>query len=426
MPTIRIVAFAATALLGLVLCFIWWRERSSALIGWWGVAQLVMAAGIEFAGTAATTNDAALIVFGHAIMVLSAAIMWMAAREFEGRTLNPLWIAVWPCGVIIASASGLITSFDQRLILACTLLATLNVMAAAEFMFQEGERLVSRWPAIVLLIATAVGFLAWMPLTLIMPVREVGLIYASGWMPSVILIALLSRIALAFVILALVKEREEERQRLFAMTDPLTGLPNRRALFETAAALSSYDGAMRGDPIAVMVFDLDHFKKINDTYGHRLGDRVLQLFANTLSDGFEIDNSIIGRLGGEEFAAIMPGTDLDAATVQAEKVRIAFADAAAMIDGMSIAGTVSVGVAGNDDFDCDLGGLFHRADGALYAAKQSGRNRVQAIGPGEPLHFEDVDGAEHLPPARWLGDIGAIPRTSMVTRRYRSWRAGAA
>jgi diguanylate cyclase (GGDEF)-like protein len=418
MPTITLVSLAATTIVGLLLCFVWWRERSSALIGWWGVAQLVMASGIALAATAAFVKNPSLSVFGQALMVLSAAIMWMAVRGFEGRQLNPLLVAVWPCGVVIAAATGLVATFDQRLILACTLMATLNLMAAAEFTYQETDRLVSRWPAIVLLLVTAAGFLAWMPLTLTMPIREVGLVYASSWMPVVILIALLSRIALAFMVLAIVKERQELQQRMFALTDALTGLPNRRALFESADALAGHSKFLWGDPISVMVFDLDHFKKVNDTYGHRLGDRVLQLFANTLLE--ELDTgTILGRLGGEEFAAILPGADLSAAAAKAESVRAAFADTAAVIDGRAVAGTVSIGVASHDDIDCDIGALFHRADGALYAAKQTGRNRVQVIGPQEPMLFEDTGLDAHVVPPRWFGEQGALAPTARATRRYR-------
>jgi diguanylate cyclase (GGDEF)-like protein len=418
MPTISLVSIAATAMLGLVLLFVWWRERSSALIGWWGAAQLVMASGIAMATTASALNHPPLSVFGQAMMVLSAAILWMAVREFEGRRLDPVWVAVWPCGVIIAAATGLTATFDQRLILACTLMATLNLMAAAEFTYQETERLVSRWPAIVLLVITSCGFLAWMPLTLIMPIREVGLAYASNWLPAVILIALLSRIALALVVLAIVKERQELQQRVFALTDALTGLPNRRALFEAVDALAAHGKYLKGDSVSVMVLDLDHFKKINDTYGHRLGDRVLQLFAGALAD--ELDTgSILGRLGGEEFAAILPGANLSAAAAKAECVRAAFAEIAAIIDGLPVGGTVSIGVASNDHIDCDIGALFHRADGALYAAKQTGRNRVQVIGPKEPMLFDEAVLEAHVVPPRWFGERGVPAPTERSTRRYR-------
>ena len=418
MPTISVVSLAATTIVGLLLCFVWWRERSSALIGWWGVAQLVMASGIAFAATASAVKQPSLTVFGQALMVLSAAIMWMAVRGFEGRRLNPLLVAIWPCGVVIAAATGLVANFDQRLILASTLMATLNLMAAAEFTYQETDRLVSRWPAIVLLVITGASFLAWMPLTLTMPVREVGLVYASSWMPSVILIALLSRIALAFMVLAIVKERLELEQRMYALTDALTGLPNRRALFESADELADHSKFLKGEPVSVMVFDLDHFKKINDTYGHRLGDRVLQQFANTLLE--ELDaGTILGRLGGEEFAAILPGVDLSAAAAKAECVRAAFANTAAVIDGLAVAGTVSIGVAAHDDIDCDIGLLFHRADGALYAAKQTGRNRVQVIGPKEPMLFENTGLDAHVVPPRWFGERSVLAPTARATRRYR-------
>src|SRR5262249_55030074 len=85
MPTVTLVSFAATAILGLVLCLLWWQERSSELIGWWGVAQLVMASGIAFASAASFSVNAPLLAFGQALMVLAAAIVWMAVREFEGR-----------------------------------------------------------------------------------------------------------------------------------------------------------------------------------------------------------------------------------------------------------------------------------------------------------------------------------------------------
>jgi diguanylate cyclase (GGDEF)-like protein len=145
------------------------------------------------------------------------------------------------------------------------------------------------------------------------------------------------------------------------------------------------------------VFDLDHFKKINDTFGHRLGDRVLQMFADTLSDRLET-GSIVGRLGGEEFAAILPGANLAAAAATAEQVRADFAAIARVVDGLQVAGTVSIGAAASEEIDCDLGMLFHRADGALYAAKQAGRNRVQLIGPHEPMRF---DHASNVVTPRW-------------------------
>jgi len=405
LATISVTSCAATMVIGLVLCFGWLQERSSPMIGWWGVSQLVMAAGIAFAATASYSNSGALAAFGQALMVISSTIIWMAAREFAGRPLNPLWLGIWPCGFIIAAAA-ILKSFDQRLITVCTIMALLYVFTAIEFARQKSERLAGRWPAVLLLLVMAAGYIFWMPLALQMPILEVSRADASRWLPTAILIATLGRIALAFVVLAMVKERQEMRQRRFALTDALTGLPNRRALFEAADALLF--GAGRHSRLSVMVLDLDHFKKINDTYGHRLGDRVLQRFSHTLAAQAG-EGSIVARLGGEEFAAILPGAALETAHTKAERVRSTFADVAAVIDGLPIGGTVSIGIAAHEGPNCDISALFHRADGALYVAKQSGRNRVAAAeGGGE----EDLD-------ANWLEERGHYLPKAHATRRYR-------
>lgn len=380
MPTISAVSISVTAILGFVLIFSWSKTPTSPLTGWWGVAQLILSGGIIIAVIAVHRNDDNLNAVGQACMIFAAALMWTAVRQFEGRRIYAAWLVIWPAAFLIAQGLGYLGSFDIRLILACGFLAALSFAAAAELSRDASEPLVSRWPAVFLLVATGAGYLTWLPLALTMPIGEVDQVFASHWLPAVILIATLCRIALAFAVLALVKEREELKQRIDALTDPLTGLPNRRALFEEADKLSLHSKYLKGDPVSVLVFDLDHFKRINDTFGHRLGDRVLQRFAHTLSDKLA-SGSIVGRVGGEEFAAILPGADLETAAHTAEAVRATFAASAEVIDGVPVACTVSVGAACHNDIDCDLNTLFHLADGALYTAKSSGRNRVELLGP---------------------------------------------
>jgi hypothetical protein len=261
MPTISAVAISVTAILGLVLILAWWRERTSALTGWWGLALLIMSLGIVIAATASQKNHATYLTLGQATMILSGALMWMAVRRFEGRRLHLLWIAAWPAAFLAAAHSGFLESFDDRLILTCTALAALSFAAGIELSRDGSERLISRWPAVILLVATGASYLAWLPLTMTMPIREASLVFSSSWFPNVILIATLGRIALAFVVLAMVKERQELKQRMDALTDPLTGLPNRRALFEAAESLGEHSKYLKGDPISVLVFDLDHFRR---------------------------------------------------------------------------------------------------------------------------------------------------------------------
>lgn len=394
--TVSVTSISVSAILGLVLVFAWSRDPESALIGWWGVAQLLMALGVVLAATAAQTGNSGLHAFGQAWMILSSAVMWMALRRFEGRKLNLAWIFVWPAGFLLAQSLGFLASFDERLIAACTLMALLAFLAASELSREGIEPLCSRWPASFLLMAMGVGYLAWLPLITQMPIGEASLVFASNWFPTVILVATLGRMALAFIVLAMVKERQELKQRIDALTDPLTGLPNRRALFEAADRLAEHSHYLKGDPISVLVFDLDHFKKINDTFGHRIGDRVLQRFALTMSQKLAT-GSILGRLGGEEFAAILPGADLETAAATAEAIRAAFEASAAVIDGVPVRCTVSVGAACHYDIDCDLPALFHQADSALYAAKNAGRNRVEYVAP-EATHHSTPTLAPHAAP----------------------------
>jgi diguanylate cyclase (GGDEF)-like protein len=388
MPTISAVSIAVTAILGFVLVHSWWRAPTSPLTGWWGAALLIMTAGIAMAAAGSVANAITVVTLGQATILLSAALMWMAVRQFEGRPFRPLAIVAWPAAFLAIAFSGVLDTFDERLLVASAILAILSYATAIEFARDPTEQLGSRGSAVAILILVATGYLAWLPLTMAIPIGEASYVFSIAWFPAVVLIALLGRVALAFVVLAMVKEREELKQRHDALTDPLTGLPNRRALFDAADELARHSKYLRGDPISVLVFDLDHFKKINDTFGHRLGDRVLQLFAYTMAEKVET-GSILGRLGGEEFAAILPGADLQTAAKTAESVRAAFADCALAIDGARIAATVSVGAASHDDIDCDLGALFHRADGALYAAKNNGRNRVELLGPREAMIFDD-------------------------------------
>jgi diguanylate cyclase (GGDEF)-like protein len=416
MPTISVVAVSMTAMLGFVLILSWYRERTSALTGWWGLGQLIMADGILLAAVGSARNELVLVTWGQATIVLSGAIMWMAARQFEGRPFQLLWIAVWPAAFLAVAFSGLLDVFDERLILACATLAVLRYITAIEFARNESDDLPSRLPTVILLLVVGTGYLAWLPLTLVLPLQEAGNVFVSAWFPAVVLFALLGRIGLGFVVLSLVKERAEQKQRHDALTDPLTGLPNRRALFDAADALAGHSKYLKGDPISVLVCDLDHFKRINDTFGHRLGDRVLQVFASAMTEKLDT-GSILGRLGGEEFAAILPGADSQQARETAESIRTAFAASAQSIDGAAVCCTVSIGAASHDDIDCDLVALFHKADGALYAAKHKGRNRVELLGPQEELVLEDPK--DMLRSALNHRDGRELPAYAK-TRRYRA------
>nr|HMN61199.1 sensor domain-containing diguanylate cyclase [Anaerolinea sp.] len=173
---------------------------------------------------------------------------------------------------------------------------------------------------------------------------------------------------------ALQKVRLIESLHRLATTDALTGLANRRHLLERAER--EFEHARRYfEPISALMLDIDHFKQVNDTYGHAAGDEVLRTVAEVCAAALrKVD--VIGRYGGEEFAALLPETRLhDAATV-AERLALAVSDLPFDIQGRLLHVTVSVGVAEAQGPGDTLARLIDRADQAMYRAKQAGRNRV--------------------------------------------------
>lgn len=163
---------------------------------------------------------------------------------------------------------------------------------------------------------------------------------------------------------------ELERQ---ASTDLLTGLPNRRALAERFAAESAR-AQRRSEPLSLAMFDLDHFKRVNDTYGHAGGDAVLRGVGELCIRSFRgVD--VAARVGGEEFAVLLPGADAQQAGAVMQRFTALLAAAPATIGDQSVLVTSTVGVAQRQPGE-DLDALMARADTALYAGKQAGRNRV--------------------------------------------------
>ena len=166
----------------------------------------------------------------------------------------------------------------------------------------------------------------------------------------------------------------EEQLRELASTDPLTGLHNRRR-FESLVEREMRRAHRYSHPLVLLMFDLDHFKAINDDHGHASGDAVLRTFAACLRDGLR-EQDIMARVGGEEFAALLPETDAAAGTEVAERLRAAVAAATTPCGTAELRVTMSIGLTRLADHDDGYASLLARADAALYASKQQGRDRV--------------------------------------------------
>jgi len=158
-----------------------------------------------------------------------------------------------------------------------------------------------------------------------------------------------------------------------ALTDLLTGLPNRRSAMDQLQQAWSA-AARSGMPLSVMVIDIDHFKRINDTFGHAAGDIVLREAADTLRTSARRGDSVC-RIGGEEFLVICPNTDIKAALQSAERLRTTLEAKRMAIGKIEQTVTASIGVSARHASTVDIDALVSAADQALYTAKQAGRNR---------------------------------------------------
>lgn len=194
---------------------------------------------------------------------------------------------------------------------------------------------------------------------------------------SVPVSALFSYVSLRLT--AMAEELHEELHTL-AHTDTLTGLPNRRSFLQSVAEIWPMPGGEQG-PCAIIVFDIDHFKLINDQHGHAIGDRALTHVASCCHEMLG-PGEIGARMGGEEFAILLPALQIEEAALRAEQLRAALS-ARALVSGSAVIQiTASFGVADNRGERALFNQAWIDADRALYRAKRAGRNRVELAQPG--------------------------------------------
>jgi diguanylate cyclase (GGDEF)-like protein len=365
-------ALVAT-ILSLVAFLAWMAKGKGALLVPLAWAFLLTAVSVVVRGLQDVVTEPVAIVAGNALGLLGYGLLWKAVCGF-GRRRAPalavgagaiLWVEACLCPPFYASVAA-------RIVASSIGLGVYTVLTVIELWVGRGEPLRSRWAAIgagalhTVFLLFRVVFVADLPFPLGAAPPNLswsavlafeGLIYGTMTMCSLLLMD---------------RERAELEQRRAADLDPLTGVPNRRA-FQTAV-MAMMAGKARGEFVAVQLFDLDHFKRINDTFGHAVGDEILIRFARTANNVLG-SRSCFGRLGGEEFAGVFICGGRQEACAVAEHVRNAFAEVASTLDGRTFEATVSVGVSlvrGNTSFEATLAA----ADRACYEAKRRGRNRV--------------------------------------------------
>jgi diguanylate cyclase (GGDEF)-like protein len=175
------------------------------------------------------------------------------------------------------------------------------------------------------------------------------------------------------------KWRHARAMQTLVLVDDLTGISNRRSILGSAEAVFA-DAARQDTPLALLMVDVDHFKAVNDSHGHDVGDEVLRAIAGCIQRDLR-QHDRLGRLGGEEFLVVLPGTPAEHAVAVAERIRAAVAEAPLGTSAGELHCTVSIGVAHRTAGDANAGQVLARADDALYRAKSGGRDRVVAESP---------------------------------------------
>ena len=374
-PLLAVTVFTP-ALAGCLLLLSWLQHRKVTALALWGwgfiTASVATTLIIVLRGR---IPDFWSIIVGNALLTAAYGILWSGARKFDGKNVSiPLVLMGVVFWLIACSIGPVYARAEARATVMAAIGIVYTLLVVFEFWRGRGDE-VWRWPIMMLLLAHAAAIPIHIPL-------------AGAWTrpdpsdPSDLDLLTFAIFESAFVCICaaylfggLAKDRIAARYRHASLTDPLTGIANRRGFLQRGERLLTRARFAR-ESTALIMFDLDRFKIINDRYGHVTGDEVLISFCRLATSHLR-PNDLFGRIGGEEFASLMPNTGRHDALWVAERVRRAFEASFHATAQDAFRSTVSVGVAISDDERSDLNALLGAADQALYRAKALGRNRVE-------------------------------------------------
>lgn len=372
--TVLLFGLFIKLVLGALFVVFWLRSRDASWFGWLS-ATLLLGSVTSLLYIAQGTASYLSVGIGNAFLVASLVCCWQGARAFNRR--RPVWSplvlgpALWlvACGFPVFMAD-----LSYRVVASSCLLAPMLALAAFEFWRGRTEPLPSRWPIIVIFASFSLFMASRVPLVDVAPFPFGSLPMEPGWLGAFNLLMFAHTILLSVLLVSLSKERLELDQRTKAQTDPLTGALNRRAFLSQGARLLERH-AFEGAPMCLLFLDIDHFKSLNDRFGHSGGDDVLTSFVGLVNACIR-PTDFVFRIGGEEFCCLLPNTTTEQAHRVAERIRHQFEMTALHITNTVVRATASFGIASTEIFGYDLDVLMRRSDVAVYAAKRAGRNRV--------------------------------------------------
>lgn len=356
------------------LCFLYVRSQSRESVGLGflaiGFFLVAMSSTLVSVGKAFQGLEYVLALAGNFAGLVGYSLFWigMCRISTQARKRREWLVLLLPVSVCAGLFfSGLYVSMQVR---TCVFQITAASLLFAAAYTVYTDRLIEPLPVRKAMAGT-IAFAAFLSALVFVGILFPDITFVSA--RNAFFVSIVCHFAIAVFVLALVKERAEEGLRRLADLDVLTGVPNRRSF-----SLRLPEQMRQGD--AIVMIDIDHFKRINDGFGHLAGDEVLVRVARELSQRIRPNDSF-ARFGGEEFILFMPATGLEDAVSLADRARQSVSAIRHPIEDQKVVATLSMGLAVCEEKHCTPHALMKLADMALYASKASGRDRLTVYRP---------------------------------------------
>ncbi len=367
-----LVTYALTGTLQLVLWRLQPRERAMLC---WGLSMLSGALGAWFIMMRGVLPDSVSIGLGNGFTAINYTLSTAGLLLFARKRVNWWWI-VMPAAVVLPLYTQ-VPLFSEhagpRVLLMALLLGAVCVAnLLISWRAQQLEALRLRQIAMAAFALTLAFTLTRATLT-VFYTPPADFMAPQAIQPTLMFLGIALILLWNITVMLMPSERLQNQLRRAAQDDALTNLLNRGG-FNTLSLRALARCRHMGQPVSVLLMDLDHFKRVNDTHGHEAGDRLLCSFAETVRAQSRASD-LVARYGGEEFSALLPNADRQQALVIAERIRYRFERVSVPVEGGELGTTVSIGVAEIGAQET-VEAALQRADQALYTAKREGRNRI--------------------------------------------------
>jgi diguanylate cyclase (GGDEF)-like protein len=362
------------------------RGETSKVLAWWCTTYLCLAGASLTTALRPLDPTGARSSLPSFLLVTGFALAWRGIGTFTATRSPWSLVLLGPSIWLVAWSEGFFADDGHRLIVVSLIVMGYAAASGRALLAGGGDLRSARQAAFLCFFHAGVqGVRIVAVLWLVSPKEPIRM---SG-LPAMLFVleAVLMLVSFGYLLLALSRERGEQMLLAASQTDFLTGVANRRG-FMGAAGQHLAAARLPGHNDVLLLCDLDHFKAVNDVYGHAVGDEVLALFCR-VAERHLTKADLIGRLGGEEFAILLSQNDRDTAARRANALRTEFQSSAAAMSSKPVGVTVSIGLS-STELGWDLHDLMRRADGALYRAKARGRNcvvrsdRLTETGPAAP------------------------------------------